>query len=90
MTARERFRAVTDSGREIIQIFAALMLFSLEGGDAKSSIMRRKTQRKVRKDVDLDKFSKVLSGSADDNVMAETTKMFCIYLSALRVVSAVA
>lgn len=71
----ERFRAVTDSEREIIEIFAAVMLFSLEGGDAKSSIIRRKTQRK---DVDLDKFSKVLSGSANDNVMAETTKMFCI------------
>ena len=78
LTARERFRAVTDSEREIIQIFAAVMLFSLEGGDAKRSIIRRKTQRKVKKDVDLDKFSKVLSGSANDDVMAETTNMFCI------------
>ena len=39
------------------------MLFSFEGGDAKSSLIRRRTQ-KPRRDKDLDRFSQVLMGSA--------------------------
>ena len=47
------------------------MLFSLEDGDAKSSIVRRRAQR-PRRDLDLDKFSQVLRGSARDDLIAET------------------
>ena len=48
------------------------MLFSFEGGDAKSSIFQRRAQ-KPRRDVDLDKFSQVLRGSAGDDFIAETS-----------------
>ena len=47
------------------------MLFSLEGGDAKGSIIGRRAQR-PRKNIDLDKVSQVLRGSTSDNLIAET------------------
>ena len=50
------------------------MLFSVEEGDAKGSIIRRRAQR-PRRDVELDKFSQVLRGSASDDLIAKT--MFC-------------
>ena len=40
-------------------------------GDANSSITRRRAQR-PRRDIDLDKVSQVLTGSASDNLIAET------------------
>ena len=43
-----------------------------EGGDAKSSIIRRRVQR-PRRYVYLDKFSQVLRGSASDDLTAETS-----------------
>ena len=48
------------------------MLFSFEEGDAKGSIIRRRVQR-LRRDIDLDKFSQVLRGSASDDLIAETS-----------------
>ena len=50
------------------------MLYSFDGGDAKNVIIQRRTQR-PRKDVELDKFSQVLRGSASDDLIAKT--MFC-------------
>ena len=47
------------------------MLLFFEGGDAKSSIFGR--TRRPRRDVDLDKFSQVLRGSAGDDLVAETS-----------------
>ena len=47
------------------------MLFSFEEGDAKNSIIRRRAQRS-RRDIDLDKFSQVLRGSANDDLVAKT------------------
>ena len=47
------------------------MLFSFVGGDAKSSIIRRRAQR-PRRDTDLDKLSQVLRGSASDDLIAKT------------------
>ena len=44
------------------------MLFSFEEGDAKCSIIQRRLQ-KPRRDVDLDKFSQVLMGSARDDLI---------------------
>ena len=49
----------------------ATMLFSFEGGDAKGSIIGRRAQR-PRRDIDLDKVSQVLRGSASYNLVAET------------------
>ena len=46
------------------------MPFSFEEGDAKDSIIRRRAQR-PRRDIDLDKFSQVLGGSASDDLIAE-------------------
>ena len=48
------------------------MLFSFEEWDAKDSIIQRRAQR-PRRDVDLDKFSQVLRGSASDDFIAETS-----------------
>ena len=48
------------------------MLFSFEGRGTKSSITRRRTQR-PRRDIDLDKFSQVLRGSASDDLLAEAS-----------------
>ena len=48
------------------------MLFSFEEGDVKGSIIRRRAQR-PRRDVDLDKFSQVLRGSASDDLIAEAS-----------------
>ena len=42
------------------------MLFSSEGGDVKGSIIRRRMQR-PRRNIDLDKVSQVLKGSASNN-----------------------
>ena len=47
------------------------MLFSFEDGDAKGSIIGRRMKRPGM-DIDLDKGSKVLRGSASDNLIAET------------------
>ena len=49
----------------------ATILLSFEVGDAKSSIFGRRTQR-PRRDIDLDKVSQVMRGSASDNQIAET------------------
>ena len=46
------------------------MLFSFEDGDAKGSIIQRRAQR-PRRDVDVDRFSQVLRGSASDDLIAE-------------------
>ena len=51
-------------------------LFSFKREDGKSSVVRRITQR-PRKDIDLDKFSQVLRGAANENLIAETR---CLYL----------
>ena len=45
------------------------MLFSFEEGDAKGVIIQRRAQR-PRRDVDLNKFSQVLRGSASDDLIA--------------------
>ena len=50
------------------------MLYSFDGGDTKKIIVQRRTQ-KPRNDVELDKFSQVLRGSASDDLIAKTT--FC-------------
>ena len=47
------------------------MLLSFEGGDAKGSIIGRRAQR-PRRDIDLDKVSQVLRGSASDDLKTET------------------
>ena len=44
------------------------MLFSFDGGDAKSSITQR-----PRREIDLDKFCQVLRGSASDDLIAEAS-----------------
>ena len=48
------------------------MLFSFEGGDVKSSVIRRRAQR-PRRDVDVDTFNQVLRGSASDDLIAKTS-----------------
>ena len=48
------------------------MLFSFEERDANDSIVRRRAQR-PRRDIDLDKFSQVLRGSASDDLIAEAS-----------------
>ena len=53
------------------------MLFSFEGEDAKGSISRKRIQR-PRRDVDLDRFSQVLRGNANDDLMACKDKLLCI------------
>ena len=72
-------RTVTESERKRIPDLGSreakgttTMLFSFEGGDAKSSIFRRRVQR-PRRDVYLDKFSQVLRVSASDDLIAETS-----------------
>ena len=47
------------------------MLFSFEGGDAKGSIVGKRAHR-PRRNIDLDKISQVLRGSASDNLIAKT------------------
>ena len=49
-------------------LFLFLFYFFEEEGDAKSFIIRRRAQRPTR-DVDLDKFSQVLIGSARDDLI---------------------
>ena len=44
------------------------MLFSFEGGDAKGSIIGRRAQR-PRRNIELNKVSQVLRGSASDNLI---------------------
>ena len=48
------------------------MLFYFEEGDAKGSVIRKRSQR-PRKDIDLDKFRQVLWGSASDDLIAEAS-----------------
>ena len=55
------------------------MLFSFEEGNAKGSIIRRRAQR-PRRDVDLDMFSQVLMGSANDDLVAEASYFVFNYL----------
>ena len=69
-------RAVTESERKRIPDLdsreakgTTTMLFSFEEGDVKDSIVRRRVQR-PRRDIDLDKFSQVLRGSASDDLTA--------------------
>ena len=47
------------------------MLFSFEGGNAKSSVIGRRAQR-PRTDIDLNKVSQILRGSENDNLIAGT------------------
>ena len=70
-------RAVAASERKIIPGLdsretkgTTTMLFSIEEGDATCSVIRRRAQRH-RRDVDLDKLSQVLRGSASDDLIAE-------------------
>ena len=72
-------RAVTESERMRIPDLdsrkakgTTTMLFSVEEGDARGSIIRRRAQR-PRRDVDLDKFSQVLTGSTSDDLIAEAS-----------------
>ena len=48
------------------------MLFSLEGGDAKCCIIRRRLQGPSRA-IDVERFSQVLWGSATDDLIAKTS-----------------
>ena len=57
------------------------MLFSFEGGDAKSYVIQRRTLR-PRSFIDLGMFSQVLRGSANDDLIAKTSyfvfnSLFC-------------
>ena len=63
MTEDERKRIPDLHSRET-------MLFSFEEGNAKGSVIQRRAQR-PRRDVDLDRFSRVLRGSASDDLVAE-------------------
>ena len=72
-------RAVTESERKRIPDLGSretkgttTVLFSFEEGDVKGSVIRRRVQR-PRRDVDLDKFSQVLRGSASDDLIAEAS-----------------
>ena len=81
-------RAVTESERKRIPDLdsreakgTATMMFSFEEGDAKGFIIRRRVQR-PRRDIELDKFSQVLRGSASGNLIAEAScfvfnSLFC-------------
>ena len=76
-------RAVTESERKRFPDLGSreakgttTMLFSFEEGDAKGSIIQRRAQR-PRRDVDLNKFSQVLRGSANDDLKSRD-KLFCI------------
>ena len=68
MTERERKRIPDLDSREAKG--TTTMLFSFEEGDSKDSIIRRRAQR-PRRDIDLDKFSQVLRGSASDDLITE-------------------
>ena len=79
-------RAVTESERKRIPYLdsreakgTTTMLFSFEEGNAKGSVIRRRAQR-PRRDVDLDKFSQVLRGSASDDLVAEANYFVFNYL----------
>ena len=72
MTESERKRIPDLDSREANG--ATIMLFSFEEGDAKDVIIRRRAQRKdEERDVDVDKFSQVLRGSASDDLIAEAS-----------------
>ena len=68
MTESERKRTTYLDSREAKG--TTTMLFSFEGGDAKDSVVRRRAHR-PRRDVDLNKFSEVLRGTACDHLMTE-------------------
>ena len=70
MTESERTRIPDLGSREAKG--TTTMLFCFEEGDAKGTIIRRRAQR-PRRDVDLDKFSQVLRGSASDDLIAEAS-----------------
>ena len=70
MTESERKRIPYLDSREAKG--TTTMLFCFEEGDVKDSDIRRRAQR-PRRDVDLDKFSQVLRGSASDDLIAETS-----------------
>ena len=79
MTERERKRIPDLDSREAKG--TTTMLFSFEEGDAKDSIVQRRAQR-PRWDIDLDKFSQVLRGSASADLTAEAryfvfNSLFC-------------
>ena len=72
-------RAVTESERKRIPDLCCreakgttTMLFSFDCGDAKSYTIRRRAQR-PRMDIDQNKFSQVLRGSASDDLVAKTS-----------------
>ena len=76
---RRKRRAVTESERKRIPDLdsgeakgTTKMVFSFEEGDAKGSIIQRRAQR-PRRDVDLNKFSQVLWGSASGDLIAEAS-----------------
>ena len=80
---RERERAMTNSERErILALYSreregpTSMLFSSERGNGKSSLIRRRAQR-PRRDISLEEVSKVLRGSASDNLIGEMTGLAC-------------
>ena len=75
MTASERKRIPDLDSRDAKS--TTTMLFSFEEGDAKDSIIQRRAQR-PRRDIDLDKFTQVLSGSASDDLM--TAEASCLNL----------
>ena len=72
-------RAATDSERKRIPDSCSreakgttTILFSFQGGDAESYVIRRRMQR-PRTDIDMDAFSQVLRGSASHDLIAETS-----------------
>ena len=73
MAQSEKKRIQTLCSREAEGTTAVLLSF--EDGDVKSSFTRRRTHR-PRRNIDLDKFSQVLRGSANDNLTAETS--YCV------------
>ena len=70
MTDSERKRIVDSCSREAKG--TTTILFSFQGGDAESSVIRRRMQR-PRMDIDMDAISQALRGSASDDLIAETS-----------------
>ena len=70
VTDSERKRIVDSCSREAKG--TTTILFSFQGGDAESSVIRRRMQR-PRMDIDMDAISQALRGSASDDLIAETS-----------------
>ena len=70
MTESERKRIPDLGSREAKG--TTTMLFSFEEGDVKGSVIGRRAQR-PRRDVDLDRFSQALRGSASNYLTAEAS-----------------